>query len=272
MAEHARRIRSRLVAAVLLLGAAAAAGCHRPCDAWDRDGDGTIRLAVLGDSNSYALIPGIWSVQVRHALRKSDPGRWSPKNFARLGACITENDRSVKHGGRFQVGLALAARPPIEVALLAFGTNDFAHGRTPEEIVAAYREAKTRIEAAGARVILATTPPCWAPRCDRDEIARLNGMLAQTFPDVPLVDFSSWVTPEDLRADGVHFTPAGQTKRAAAALAVLRACPGGGEATPAPAPTEPVTRPAAAAPRGAAAAAAAPRRSGRARPHARASD
>ena len=220
------------VTVVLACLVAAAAGCSSLPD-WDVDGDGVVRLAILGDSNSFAMNRDCWAPKLARTLATLEPGRWQVREYARLGASITwarSNPRNPrKFSGETQVTQALETFPRMDVAILAFGTNDFLHqGRSPAEIVDGYRTAIERLRGAGARVLLAYTPPCYAgahqavPACDRVQIEALNDLLDAESPDVPKIDFWSWVTPADLMPDQVHFTAQGHDKRRDAALAVLR--------------------------------------------------
>jgi lysophospholipase L1-like esterase len=118
----------------------------------------------------------------------------------------------------FQVEQALAVAPPADLFLMAFGTNDHRRGQTNAAIVAAYRRAVQRVEAAGtgARVRIATTPWCGDERCDGTVIAELNTQLRGTWPAPLLLDFDSWVDPSvHLLSDHVHMTPAGHAQRLA---------------------------------------------------------
>jgi lysophospholipase L1-like esterase len=209
-----------LLASGTLAGPARAASCRT----WDVNGDGKIQLAILGDSNSFAAVQDTWSVKLARALRDAQPGRWDVHQYARLGARITDDPKIERLGGAYQVDQALAAKMPVEVALLAFGTNDYLHGVTPEAVIEAYGMAIMRFEAVGAYVLLATTPPCWTSKCDRAKIDEMNALMRGVWPHRTMVDFSSWVTRDDLGEDGLHFLPAGHTKRSDAALKVLLGC------------------------------------------------
>jgi lysophospholipase L1-like esterase len=195
------------------------------------------RLAILGDSNSVEVIRDCWVPKLNRTLTTLEPGRWQIRDYARFGASITWAARSNpriarKLSGESQIAEVLSTVPKIDVVILAFGTNDFLlQRRAPPEIVDGYRTAIERLEGAGARVLLAYTPPCYAgahvgmravPACDRLQIKALNDLLDAEFSDVPKIDFWSWVTPADLMPDQIHFTPHGQDKRRDAALVVLR--------------------------------------------------
>jgi lysophospholipase L1-like esterase len=222
-----RTARPRLGAIlVALLASGTLAGPARaaPCRSWDVNGDGKIELAILGDSNSFVVVQGTWSIKLARALQKAQPGRWHVRQYAKLGARITDNEKVQRLGGAYQVDQALAATPPVEVAILAFGTNDYLHGVTPEAVIEAYGMAIMRLEDADAYVLLATTPPCWTSKCDRAKIDEMNALMRGVWPHRTMVDFSSWVTRGDLGPDGLHFLPAGHAKRSDAALEVLLGC------------------------------------------------
>jgi lysophospholipase L1-like esterase len=125
----------------------------------------------------------------------------------------------------------LAAAPHIDemltldrpdVAILAFGTNDLRQGATPQAVVDAYAKAKFRIEATGARCLIALTPPTHPPQpaAGNDAIRDLNTRLQAAFPG-DIVDFWSGMTPADYKEDGLHVNVAGHAKRAASARDAL---------------------------------------------------
>jgi lysophospholipase L1-like esterase len=212
------RTRALAVAGVLLAGCGARE--QRPSDRWDLDGDGVARVAVLGDSNSFTYLPHNWTLALRKHLRRTERGRWRIAAFARPGARITDHLPDRRLSGAYQIEQVLAVRPPPEVVILAFGTNDVRGGRTVGDVLDAYRTATTRLGAV-ARVRIATTPPCWDEHCDPAAIAALNQALRETGPPAELLDFDSWVTREHVLPDLVHFNAPGHWKRLMAALDML---------------------------------------------------
>jgi hypothetical protein len=190
---------------------------------WDADGDGVVRVRILGDSNSSPLDRHIWWYQVQALLEADAPGRWKFGGKPLLGAVIGPNPKNAYTGGRWQVDEALAARPAPDLVILAFGTNDLAGGRDPTMVAGDYALAVRSFVHAGIRVLLAYTPPCWNRRCNLDAIQALNRRLDADWPTIPKVDFFTGFVPADLTPDGMHFTPAGHTKRRDALLRLLRA-------------------------------------------------
>lgn len=198
-------------------------GCgarEQPCDAWDLDGDRVVRIAVLGDSNSFILFPHAWTLALRRHLDAKEPGRWEVRSYARPHARITEYPANPLVSASHQIQQAEAHDPPPELVVLAFGTNDHRSHRAAAEILGAYRAAARRL-GAGARVRIATTPACWDDDCDPAAIAESNRMLRAAWPAEELIDFDSWVVRGDLLPDRVHFGAEGHRKRLAAVLDVL---------------------------------------------------
>jgi lysophospholipase L1-like esterase len=219
----------RTTAACFIAATAMHTGC-RALPQWDADRDGVVRLAVLGDSNSFAPDPDSWSWKLRATLANREPGRWQVQIYSQLGASITDNPTDSAKSGEHQIARALATSPRVDVVILAFGTNDFLYGRTAQEVVDAYAAAIQTLAHAGVQTLLAYTPPCYGghlplpgqwPTCDPAKIAAQNDLLDIELPDVPKVDFWSWVTPADLKEDKVHFTAEGQDKRHDAAVKTL---------------------------------------------------
>lgn len=210
----------RWLAVVWLLFTGCGAREQPPHDAWDLDGDRVVRIAVLGDSNSFILFPHGWTLALRRHLRKSEPGRWRIYPYARPGARITDHPPDRRLSGSYQLEQAETQRPRPDLILLAFGTNDHRDGRTATEILAAYQTAATRL-GTFARVRIATTPPCWEERCDPAAIAASNRILREAWPAEEVVDFDSGIEREDLLPDLVHLNPQGHRKRLAAVLDAL---------------------------------------------------
>jgi lysophospholipase L1-like esterase len=212
-------VKSVAVAAAWLIVSTVGTGCGRLPD-WDVDRDGVVRLAILGDSNSFGLDPRNWCAKLRETLAEVEPGRWEIKAYGCLGARITGNP-DPSRSGQAQVDRALAASPPVEVALLAFGTNDLQFEQTPREVIDAYGEAMRQFEQAGVRVLLAYTPPRYDDEGEAAVIESQNALLDAMWPNVPKIDFWSGVTTADMTPDKVHFTAEGHDKRRDAALGIL---------------------------------------------------
>lgn len=113
-----------------------------------------------------------------------------------------------------------------DVAILAYGTNDLAAGFTPCQIVECYRSLYQTLNAAGAIVFIALTPP-EPGRVGVTEalVEDLNTQLVAAFGTRQTIDFFTGVTSDSLQADGVHVTDAEQQRRAQIVYDALAAWP-----------------------------------------------
>ena len=198
-----------------VLGAAMLAACRDHAGRLDRNHDGVITIACLGDSNTFADPKPGWC----DLLAEGSPG-WVMSNRSWNGMSIIDFGES--YGG-----FKLAAGPHVDevltldhpdVVILAFGTNDLKHAATPEAIVDAYAQAKAKIEATGARCLVALTPPAFPPDSSglNPGVNALNAKVREQFGS-DVVDFWSGMTRADFKPDGLHVNAAGHAKRAAAA-------------------------------------------------------
>lgn len=186
----------------------------------DTNGDGRIIVACLGDSNTESRWPPPYTPKWCEAVADAQRG-WVVANHAVGGATVTR-PTDARSSADDQLDGALAGGP-VDAVVLAFGTNDVRFGRTTHEIVAAYRAAMARVAAHGATAWVALAPPIFPPEPDRAAaIEALNAALRADVPAPNLVDFATGMTPADFEPDGLHPNLAGQRKRAAAALRVLR--------------------------------------------------
>lgn len=212
----------------------------------DRNGDGEVVVACLGDSNTQSTWqeskPGGfpaeqgWCERVGSAI---GPLGGRTINLAVGGATIGPNPLMhqvpdpLDFEGRLQFEDALA-RAPVDVVILAFGTNDLAWGAggTPLSVLEAYMSLWRRGRARGLLPLVALTPPVHPMGEDRRRLSlhsmsgpaieRLNEYLGGAFPPRYLLDFSSGMQ-ERLYLDPVHLNAAGQRLRASRAEAGLQA-------------------------------------------------
>jgi lysophospholipase L1-like esterase len=184
----------------------------------DVNGDGRVVIACLGDSNTEWRWPPPYTPKWCEMAAETMPG-WTFVNHAVGGATVTKPRDDHSFADR-QLDQALADAP--DAVVLAFGTNDVRTGRSTPEVVAAYRAAVARVTAQGALVFVALAPPLFPPEPERaDALTALNAALRAEFAD-RLIDFASGMGRDDFEPDGIHPNAAGQHKRAAAALRVLR--------------------------------------------------
>jgi lysophospholipase L1-like esterase len=197
----------------------AAIACTAKHGVRDMNGDGRIVVACLGDSNTETHWPT--PNTPKWCEFAAEIAGWTFTNHAVGGSTVTP-PATPRSWVEPQLADALAKDAP-DAVILAFGTNDVRAGRSAAETVDAYRAAAARAEAAGALAFVALAPPTYAPEPDHaDALAALNAALRGAFPAGRIVDFTTGMTREDFEADGLHPNAAGQHKRAAAALRVLR--------------------------------------------------
>jgi len=202
-------------------------------DAVDRNRDGEIVIACLGDSNTasgwQAGVDGGfpseygWCEQLSPLLEDS---RVRVLNFGIGGATMSPNPlRSKPEIGVFLSGLeqldyALVTEP-IDVVMAAFGTNDVVlpHGGRPEDIVDYHNRAFRRARSHGLLAFVATVPPAFLnPKTGRihrplDAIRLTNELLRETFPRRVLLDFERNMRRQKY-LDHLHMNAAGQAVRA----------------------------------------------------------
>lgn len=115
--------------------------------------------------------------------------------------------------------------PAIDVAILAYGTNDInAYHFTVPKILQALKKYRRKLAKAGAQVYVATVPPIYeldgtkSPTLD-PLIQRLNKRIRGNFPKT-YIEFYEGFTWEDYN-DRLHLNAQGHEKRALAALEAL---------------------------------------------------
>jgi lysophospholipase L1-like esterase len=176
-------------------------------------------IVCAGDSNSTP--PTGWCDVLGAAL---PPDQWRMVNVSLWGTSARGwlAKQSVER-------LVTPHRP--DVVVFALGTNDVCEASAQaivDALIALARRASQSCASPAEpcpRVMLATIPPSYLPppidNC-RSTAARVDELLRAAWPAYLLVDFDSWVTgPEWYRADGLHFGPEGQARRADAAFLAL---------------------------------------------------
>jgi lysophospholipase L1-like esterase len=229
-ARRARGVRAALVGcAVIVVTAVTYRACGGGRDGvsiGDRNGDGLVTIACLGDSNTAA--DSSWCARLGTLIGRPN---WRTVNRGVYGSTAVQADWPDAFE---QLTTTLAADKP-DVIIFAFGTNDVSWsgayaaiaGITPtvrhlEPSVAALRELYDRAEAAGATAFIATTPPANDGIALRREYTRyFNSRLQAEFPPERVVDFFSGIDPVADVHDTLHLNAAGQAKLAKAALSAL---------------------------------------------------
>jgi alpha-tubulin suppressor-like RCC1 family protein len=193
----------------------------------DRDGDGRITVACLGDSNTQAMPawPRPWCERLLDHLPAEG---WRTVNRGEAGATAVEFGSLIFADEHLDYALESDA---ADAVILAYGTNDLlSAGAAPRDVGSAYVRLRQRARAAGVDVFAALTPPVQPSARDvNSRILELNGLLAELFPSARIIDFWSDMSPEDY-VDDVHLGASGQAKRARAAWRALSAAAGSAEA------------------------------------------
>ena len=216
----ASRTRNGVGALLVLALSSGPLGCTSgPADCGDADRSfgGRRVVACLGDSNTHQPEQSGWCEMLD---QQGGPLRFLNYGFPG-GVVVPSAPRFPVLDGAYWLDRALALAPP-SLVILAFGTNDLRSGKSPAEVVEGYRKLKQRSEQAGARVLIALTPPMKPKTIDKSpEVLELNELLRKAFPGETVDFHTGFDLATDLTPDGIHFTEQGQRKRAAAVSAAL---------------------------------------------------
>jgi lysophospholipase L1-like esterase len=225
LSEHARGMKQLGLLACVAL---ALAGCLE-----DTDNDGIVRIACIGDSNTWSGWPGDGTDRWCQFLAALQPtiltvpdliekpteflSSSEPQGYT-LSACY-DPVLSQYYGWGVQ-RVAEAKTQLADNILVALGTNDIrVLHRTPAEIIACLQAVVAA--AAPLRTFIATIPPDHSATADPVTINQTNALIVTTFPASKVIDFSTGFGPEYFDADGVHLNDAGQQLRALRAQAKL---------------------------------------------------
>ena len=213
----------------------------------DRNGDGRIVIACIGDSNTDAG----WQHEQDPSFPR-DRG-WCERLPDALGAASVEivnlgvpgasavsqpmpsvEETQVHFDGERQLDAVLRTSAP-DIVLISFVTND-AHPRRArelsrpleaEEVVAVHSEFLARAARAGVLALVATAPeprfPGRGPPSYRLEglMVAINAGLRGAVPAERLLDFAALVDPSDY-LDDIHMNSAGHERRARLAAQKIR--------------------------------------------------
>jgi lysophospholipase L1-like esterase len=185
-----------------------------------------LRVACLGDSNTD---PGnrAWPLWCEQLGPLADGREVFVENLAVGGATAFAQDN--RPMGPQQLDLALAGSAP-DVVIAAFGTNDlYWHDGAFERSVAALEEMKRRVQAAGARFLVATVPPMRGEAARfAEQVTAANRLLRERFGPDEIVDFDTGFDSAAMYQDTVHLSAAGQQLRAERARHAIAAAPAPG--------------------------------------------
>lgn len=191
----------------LLMAVVALAGCLIV----DRTGDGVLRVACLGDSNTARGWPTPERVRWCEYAAAHFGGAVEFRNYGGGGGTFCPIDHiEWPAEAHAQLARALADAPDLIVA--AFATNDVVVGFDAATIAGCATAIR---RASPVPVVVATMPPRVEYGREVREVNRALRRLGGA-----LVDFTSG-TAGALEADGVHLTDSAQYERAARVAAVL---------------------------------------------------
>jgi lysophospholipase L1-like esterase len=189
----------------------------------DRNGDGRIVIACLGDSNTQptAALPRTWC---RRLAEFAETRGWEVVDHGEGGATAVADGSMITADEHLAYALESDA---ADAVILAYGSNDVRlRGVTPTQVGHAYAQLWQRGHEAGIDVFVALTPPTHNGKHQVDAaIVELNEKLRQIFPEDRVIDFWSGFAPGDF-FDEVHLGESGHARRAQLAWDVLRAAAG----------------------------------------------
>jgi lysophospholipase L1-like esterase len=210
---------------VAVLGVVFMAGCRSRCPIPDADGDGTIRIACLGDSRTDAHFdPNIprWCELLPIARPTQQCGS---KTLPLVTKNVAVSAVQVTVVAFRQEALALSV-PPADALVVAFGINDVSNGRIVEELIVVYKAMVAKSQ--GRPVFIATTPPAYVGLLDAEKveklnavIERLNAVIRSTFPPSRVIDFDTGFSRDLYTFDGVHGNDAMEALMAKHVVAAL---------------------------------------------------
>jgi lysophospholipase L1-like esterase len=193
-------------------------GCHLV----DRNGDGTIEIVCLGDSNTgmakgwcEAMVPRLAS-----ATRLATPDCLKVINRGMGGMTAFDEGEnspftSVPLDAGWHLDRIFTTLAP-DVLILSLGTNDIVSGgRTPAETSETILALRERARARGIDVLVASVPPVYGKDSQAldPKIRSLNELLKRAIPSREYIDFYSDM-PESIYVDSMHVNASGQAERA----------------------------------------------------------
>jgi len=194
----------------------------------DRNGDGRITIACLGDSNTqdHVMLDRTWCERLESLLRASTPPEGSkPIDWETLnrgwGGATAISLPSLRRAEQ-QLAYTLEFDHP-DLVILAYGTNDLLQHATPQDVLLALIGHLLRAREAGVDTFVALVPPARGQATGFDEgVEATNALIRKAVRSDRVIDFESGLTSDDFH-DDVHFSASGHSKRAAAAFAAV--CP-----------------------------------------------
>lgn len=184
------------------------------CVLVDRNGDGVVKVACLGDSNTAANVAPSWCTKLAVAL----PGAvlinraWGGTSALPGGPYPTADAEQQLNWALFQWA---------DVVVFAFGTNDLRLlNATPAALAGRLHDLAAMAEAAHVIAFVATVAPNYYDPGFDVLVADVNARL-RADPALRIVDFDTNFGPELFLPNNIHLNSAGQELRAARALIAL---------------------------------------------------
>lgn len=196
-----------LYSTTALLALALLTGCPT-----DRNGDGKVTVACVGDSNTVKQWPMLNDPTTRWCERVAAqyPG-WTFKNYGMIGASTHEVTPGFPPQTDARTQVAAAVVDKADMVLIALTTNDVrVWNRTPVEVVAGYSTLLAMIPA-GIPVGLIAPPPA-EPEFTPAIVDAWNAVVSAW----PSQRIDPVVPADGMMADGVHLNNTGQAARATA--------------------------------------------------------
>lgn len=186
----------------------------------DVNNDKLIKVGCFGDSNTMAYIENSriipqWCGYLQEYIHNPMVAMINA-GFSRASAVDTSG---AVYGAPLYADYFLTPQletMTLDIAILAYGTNDIAYGVPIDDVVSTYKTLRDKIVSYGVRPFIALTPPNYSnDGIFNTAINELNAALIAAFPPEELIDFYSTMNyPQDYQADGVHLNIQGQRERA----------------------------------------------------------
>jgi len=181
----------------------------------DANDDGAFRLGCMGDSNTgLGASTEKWcekldtlitdpSFEIRNVGCSSATAVWRPPHP--IVPCGTNSYTHMKN----------AMNAAVDAVVVAYGTNDHFFGYTPENVLDVYLEHQATVTALGMGFYVFTTPFRFNNAALQALNDELNVLISATFTSEEIIDVHTGFTfNPDYSWDGLHFSDAGQQKRA----------------------------------------------------------
>lgn len=189
----------------------------------DRNDDGKIRLACVGDSNTAAspfATPSDFCTALLDSVANPD---FEVLNVSVIGAAV--RNLTDEKRGQTLMNQALAGAP--DALILALGTNDLQWfdaddiAASVRSRIAKMKEFEAATSDSGAQFFVALVPPRFDEAAPDGALDALNAAIRASWPPEQVIDFHTGFTPADFLPDGLHLVGRGHAERARRVYDVL---------------------------------------------------